>query len=144
MATKKPCPGCGKIDPKRRADFVCGLCQFKLGRYDQIEHELQQHERHNDMPTAIFDPFADVPSRDQGDRELQRILTNIVGKRDHKGRALVTKEQKDALYDLLRWLTDALNSAERKGFKKGTNILARLNTGDMSITDYDFHKQRGE
>ncbi len=39
--TKKPCPGCGKLDPYRPADKVCSACHAALRRSEKTDRELE-------------------------------------------------------------------------------------------------------
>lgn len=41
MRTKKPCPGCGQVDPYRPADKVCSDCHTKLRRSEKTDKELE-------------------------------------------------------------------------------------------------------
>lgn len=40
--TTKPCPGCGKVNPHRKADEVCWTCQENLKKVAAVEAELAQ------------------------------------------------------------------------------------------------------
>ena len=47
MGSKKPCPGCGRVDPERAANSVCHQCKCDLELSKAYKVELEQRKKKN-------------------------------------------------------------------------------------------------
>lgn len=50
--TKKPCPGCGKVDPNRPAASVCATCRRKIDGYADLIR--RDKERRDALALVVF------------------------------------------------------------------------------------------
>lgn len=159
MMTKKPCPGCGKVDRYREADKVCKSCQHLIKR----AKDLQEEEAPRDSVFVRFSAVhhwneyiytrgafaseiimkafvrlalaASVPSLNEAweDGDLYILGKLSSGSAD---RYLMNKEIAEAIKDLRFIAQDLIDSVYKKGKEDGHNLLMRLASGDISPNEY--------
>lgn len=135
MATKKPCPGCGKVDRRRRADSVCGECQFKLARYEAHQKELEELTEtcaKELVPKKVYHTGVGLHAQ-----AINALLDTLPHR---NGYPLATEEFWKAYHKMCWAIQEEIRKSDRKGFERGKKLLAGLNNGSMSLDDFDWRR----
>lgn len=163
--TKKPCPGCGRIDPERAANSVCHQCKrdLKLSKAYQVELELRKEQNTADTEwIKIPQNWYGLPSfcSDNLKKAIYDLilkLGKVLDKEDtvwldsaqvpHKQYSrhytneynkfvCVPKGIRGMLVELFEQIRLAQNKTYEDGKKFGRSILHRLANGDISMNDF--------
>ena len=139
MATKKPCPGCGEVKPKRRANEVCAECLFKLSRYDDLEEENKKLREMQDYVECYYT----LPYESRGAHvAIALAIADLLSAMPKRGNVPLVPATMD-VHGVSRRLIEIADSEYKRGLKDGTRLLQRLNEGSISMDDFLFHKRRG-
>lgn len=137
MGSKKPCPGCGEVDTRRRASDVCPECKFKLSHYGVVSKELAEVKKVlEDRGVEKVDFIIPFEAR-EGERRKFQIVAEVI---DSMGGYAVKGFNP---YALLRGISDLSNDRYEEGVRYGTNLLKRLNDGTLSLEDFN-HLAKGK
>lgn len=158
--TRKPCPACGKVNPYRKPDTICGDCKKKLEWADQKESEMAQL-----MPSEVVVPIGELPHWNQYIPRGKEILTRLhqlvmgVSRRTGVNRYLsgtgilgtieggggieiaLDPQVAEIVPQLLTEIQSALDAAYQEGKADGHHILVRLAADDISLSE--FERQTG-
>ena len=139
MATKKPCPGCGEVKPKRRANEVCNACMFKLSRYDDLEEENKRLRETFDYVECHYVR----PYESRGAHvAIALAIADLLSAMPKRGNVPLVPATMD-VHGVSRRLIEIADSEYKRGLKDGTRLLQRLNEGSISMDDFLFHKLMG-
>lgn len=165
MGSKKPCPGCGRVDPERAANSVCHQCKCDLELSKAYKVELEQRKKKNTSDVEwirIPDHWSGLPRF--CDDKLKEAIYNLILKlgkpldksnirmiyeaeHPHKQYSGHYTNQYDqyvcvpvgvraALGELFEQIRLSLASTYASGKKYGRSILHRLADGDISVKDF--------
>lgn len=163
--TKKPCPGCGRIDPERAANSVCLQCKhdLEISKAYKVELELRQKKNLSEVEwIRIPDHWSGLP-RFCSD-ELKEAIYNLIlslGKPLDKSNNRMTRTAelphkqyaehytnqynrfvcvpvgvRAALALLFEQIRLSLDATYASGKRYGRSILHRLADGDISMKDF--------
>lgn len=139
MATRKPCPGCREVKPKRHADEVCGECRYKLKRFGELEKENEGLRHKSGLSECDFSkPFEARGATAELADAIFRAMRNM----PKRGQRYLMPEAFD-LWGLWRDVQEIARSEYKRGLRAGTNLLRRLNEGSLSMDDFLHRKERG-
>lgn len=160
--SKKPCPGCNKVDPWRPASEVCSECKRALKRAAYLEEQLSKIEADEVMVTygarAHWNSYIRTRSGKAG-RELMGLFFNLAEAVSKPSTAHWTKSEFDllgppgsrgatrhvtmprsvavAIRNLRLAVVRALELEYEAGKDHGHKLLLRLAEGDISMNEFD-------
>ena len=163
--SKKPCPGCGKIRPDRPAKEVCAHCKRLIERATWLETELSkvgndeiivrygiryyQNEyihTHSDSGRTLMRLFQSIAVSGSRISTSTDAEFELLGKIDNYGfggsYAVMSRSLAEAIRDLRIAVVSALKSEYEEGKKDGHNLLVRLASGELSMSDFDTEVDR--
>lgn len=163
--TKKPCPGCGRIDPERAANSVCHQCKrdLELSKAYKVELELRQKKNlsgiewiripedwwglprfcSDELKQAVYDLILSLGKPlDKSNNKL--ILTAELPHKQYAGHYTNQYERfvcvpigvRAALVELFEQIRLSQNKTYEDGKRYGRSILHRLADGDISMNDF--------
>jgi len=150
--TRKPCPGCGVVDPKRKADQVCSKCNYAL----QIGRKFLEEEK--EIVTGKLKVY-DLPNQrlTQAIQDLVRAVGNSVYQGYEVPKRIaapllnlieaVEIHQETLIRELLEKLVEVYLKAVGDevftwGVRTGLDFLRLLASGQVSLSDLDEFKKR--
>lgn len=163
--TKKPCPGCGRVDPERAANSVCHQCKhdLELSKAYKVELELRQKKNlsgiewiripdnwsglprfcNDELKLAIYNLILKLGKPlDKSNTQIQR--TAELPHKQYSGHytnaynrfVCVPVGVRAALVELFEQIRLSLDSTYASGKRYGRSILHRLADGDISMNDF--------
>lgn len=138
MPTKKPCPGCDEVDPRRSADRCCYACEDKLRTHSRLVQQISEMKGWTEVKLA----YAGGGTHEDAQEIINVILAvmpeNCYGKR------VVPEKFVNVFQELRNKISDLCNENYRLGHSHGSNLLKQLAEGNKSINDFDFHKKSAQ
>ena len=142
--TRKPCPGCGEVDPQRSADDVCHSCNRKILAYDSLKNQLKVY---SEQWCEVPPPLHRRPKHyDEGVENkicmniLCDLLENLPTNSD--GVLMGPRGLCDNLQSLRNAIVEAMEKRYKEGRENGSNLLRRLHDGDTSVTNFESDRRQ--
>lgn len=163
--TKKPCPGCGRVDPERAANSVCQQCKYDLELSKAYKAELEQRKEKNTsevewiripdnwsglprfcndtLKEAIYNLILTVGTPLDKSNNRMTYMADIPHKQynNHYTNAYnrfvcVPRGVRAALVELFEQIRLDIADTYASGKRYGRSILHRLADGDISMNDF--------
>jgi len=157
--TRKPCPGCGEVNPYRKPDKICDACHNRLLLADKLQAEMEKVEHGETLAYLGERSYWNQRIRfDDSDNSLRSLLhqllmltkrhqverspyapTGILGKIDQAGSVgiIIRKDIAETITALRNQIDASLNDAYRDGFHDGHKLLMRLAEGNISVNEFE-------
>lgn len=161
--TRRPCPGCGEINPYREPEKVCSTCRNQLLLVDELKAEIEkiapdeirthigecphwnQRIRFDDgLLRKLFHQLVMLAKRHEVERS-RYASEGILGKIDLGASIdiIIRKDIADVISTLRIAVESALQAAYQDGKSDGHKLLMRLAAGDISINEFN-NKAKGD
>lgn len=160
--SKKPCPGCGKIDEWRPADKVCSDCQHLLKNAAKWEKQLSKITKDeavvsfgemyhwnqyiythinnvDNLSSQIMRQFHELckaaPTREAVNRPHEFTLMGKI-EQYNAPKYVMPRRLAEAIKNLYDMLQPMIDKVYEAGKNDGHNLLRRLATGDIAPNEF--------